>query len=135
HFEFCDDAVRRCLYLSLVRSKRQELHKRLATVIESSAFADRNDALIGHQLLAAGLPQRAIPWLSRAADRRFDQKDLGGALHLYDILAPLIPFDAPREERIIQCLLAQADFASAETRCRALGERYADVDCSVALAK
>ncbi|MGC2635322.1 MAG: LuxR C-terminal-related transcriptional regulator [Candidatus Cybelea sp.] len=135
HFEFCDDAVRRCLYLSLVRSKRQELHKRLATVIESSAFADRNDALIGHQLLAAGLPQRAIPWLSRAADRRFDQKDLGGALHLYDILAPLIPFDAPREERIIQCLLAQADFSSAETRCRALAERYADVDCSVALAK
>jgi DNA-binding CsgD family transcriptional regulator len=135
HFEFCDDAVRRCLYQSLVQSKRQALHARFAVAIESSTLDSRNDALIGRQLLAAGLLQRAIPWLSRAANRAFDQRDFSGALHLHRLVAPLVPFDAPMEERIIECLLTQADFASAENHCRVLAERYASLGRSIPLAK
>jgi class 3 adenylate cyclase/tetratricopeptide (TPR) repeat protein len=70
-YDFKHALVQDVAYGSLLRSKRQHLHMRIGTVLETQ-FPDAVEAkpeLLSHHFREAGLPARAIPYALGAGDR------------------------------------------------------------------
>jgi class 3 adenylate cyclase/tetratricopeptide (TPR) repeat protein len=70
-YDFKHALVQDVAYGSLLRSKRQHLHMRIGTVLETQ-FPDAVEAkpeLLSHHFREAGLSPRAIPYALRAGDR------------------------------------------------------------------
>ena len=113
-------------YQSLLKSRRQVLHHRIADSL-TTRFPDRAEeepSLVAHHFTQAGMPDAAIEWWERAgsrAMRRFANPEavvsFGNALSL----VPDVPSGAARDERelalrlaIGPALLAARGYASTE---------------------
>ncbi|MGA9849158.1 MAG: adenylate/guanylate cyclase domain-containing protein [Roseiarcus sp.] len=133
-------------YQSLLKSRRQVLHQRIAEIL-CNQFPDRADdepSLVAHHFTQAGMPDAAIEWWDRAgsrAMRRFANAEavvsFGNALDL----VPDLPPGGARDERELAlrlavgpALLAARGYAStevernyreAETLADRLGDREA----------
>jgi class 3 adenylate cyclase/tetratricopeptide (TPR) repeat protein len=135
--------VQDAAYSTLLRTRRQELHVRVAAVLERdfSYLIERQPELLAHHLTAAGDTQRAVDqWL------RAGQHSAAGAAHLEAIghfkrgLATLaaLPDGPARDGREIELQLARglslfsakgyisAEAGEAYTRARELAERQGD---------
>ena len=138
--------VQDAAYQSLLKSRRQVLHQRIAESL-TNRFPDRAEeepSLVAHHFTQAGMPDAAIEWWERAgsqAMRRFANPEavvsFGNALGL----VPDVPSGAARDERelalrlaIGPALLAARGYAStevernyqeAETLADRLGDREA----------
>ncbi len=69
-YEFKHAMVQDVAYNSLLRSKRHQLHKEIADILEER-FPDTveaNPELLAHHLREAAMPERAIPYALRAGD-------------------------------------------------------------------
>jgi class 3 adenylate cyclase len=106
-------------YQSLLRRTRQQYHRQVAELLESS-FADTVEAspeLVAHHYSEAGLPQQAVTYWQRAGEkatrRSANQEAIG---HLTAGLAQLeqLPETPERAKRelALQRLLGQASFAT-----------------------
>jgi predicted ATPase len=77
--------VRDAAYGSLLRRRREELHARIATVLEADV-ADRVAAepeLLARHLTEAGLLERGVPWWQRAGERATERSaNLEAIAHL-----------------------------------------------------
>ena len=134
--------VRDAAYGSLLRRRREELHARIASVLEAD-FADRVAAepeLLARHLTEAGLLEKGVPWWLRAGERATERSaNLEAIAHLkrgIEVLGRL-PESRERDEQelLLQAALiapstANEGYASAETgraasRAVALGGRIA----------
>jgi class 3 adenylate cyclase/predicted ATPase len=102
--------VRDTAYGSLLRRRREELHARIAVVLEAN-FADRVAAepeLLARHLTEAGLLEKAVRWWQRAGERAIERSaNLEAIAHLKRGLETLmrLPESRARDE---QELLLQA---------------------------
>ena len=110
--------VRDAAYGSLLRRRREELHARIASVLEAD-FADRVAAepeLLARHLTEAGLLEKAVPWWLRAGERATERSaNLEAVAHLkrgIEVLGRL-PESRERDE---QELLLQAALIARRTR-------------------
>jgi predicted ATPase len=134
--------VRDAAYGSLLRRRREELHTRIARVLEAD-FADRGMAepeLVARHLSDAGLFEEAVPWWQRAGERATQRSANREAIaHLkrsIEILGRL-PESPARDEQellvqvaLIPPLTANEGYASAAieraaSRAAELGRRFA----------
>jgi class 3 adenylate cyclase/predicted ATPase len=120
--------VQDAAYESLLRSKHQQLHNRIANVLKEQ-FAEtieQQPELMAHHLLQAGLIEPAIAYLEKAGQRAIQRSANTEAIgHLKHALESLHSLPANRElartELELQVLLGQAmiagrGYAAAETR-------------------
>jgi class 3 adenylate cyclase len=135
--------VQDAAYHTLLRARRQELHSRVAAVLEQyfAELVGRQPELLAHHLTAAGATERAVDqWLRAgqyAAERSAHREAIG---HFERGLATLatLPDGPARDGREIELQLARglslfttegfvsAGAAQAYTRARELGERQGD---------
>jgi len=108
-YTFKHALVQDTAYETLLRSRRQTLHRQIADVLrgEFAAVAAAEPELVAHHLTQAGLDEPAIEWWSKAADqasRRSAFKEaaahLGKAIELADKLAAPAPSAAPGGNRL-----------------------------------
>jgi predicted ATPase len=99
--------LRDAAYGSLLRRRRDELHARIAVVLEA-AFADRVAAepeVLAWHLTEAGLFEKAVPWWQRAAERATARSAYREAIaHLkrgIEILRRLPPSRARDEQELL----------------------------------
>jgi DNA-binding SARP family transcriptional activator/predicted ATPase len=138
--------VQDAAYETLLRSRRQILHRRIADVLrgEFAAAAAAEPELVAHHLTQAGLDEPAIEWWGKAGDqalRRSAFKEaaahLGKAIELADKLAMTGPSAAPSSSRLhLQTKLGNAliwtkgyhapETAAAFARARELASREED---------
>jgi DNA-binding SARP family transcriptional activator/class 3 adenylate cyclase/predicted ATPase len=102
-------------YESLLKSRRQELHGRIARVIEDrfTGMKDTEPELIAHHYTAAGMGAAAVPYWHKAATNAMERVALADALaHGASGLAllPAVPDprDRARQELGLQLVLGQA---------------------------
>ena len=120
--------VQDAAYQSLLRSKRQELHGRIADVLEEQfpETVETQPELVGHHLAQAGRTEPAIDYLRTAGQRAIQRSANAEAIrHLQNALEllQLLP-EKPERTRMalgLQVLLGQAmiagrGYAAAETR-------------------
>ena len=91
-YSFKHALVRDAAYQSLLRSRRQELHGRIAAALEERFpdAAEGEPELLAHHLAEAGQAERAITHLQRAARRALARSaDLEAAEHLRAALGQL----------------------------------------------
>jgi predicted ATPase len=91
-YSFKHALVRDAAYQSLLRSRRQELHGRIAAALEARFpdAAEGEPELLAHHLAEAGQAERAITHLQRAARRALARSaDLEAAEHLRAALRQL----------------------------------------------
>ena len=71
-YTFKHALVQDAAYNSLLKSRRQELHRKIARVIEQRipAIKDTEPEVLAHHLTAAGLAGAAIPLWQTAGERR-----------------------------------------------------------------
>ncbi len=142
-YTFKHALVQDTAYETLLRSRRQILHRRIADALrgEFPAIAAAEPELVAHHLTQAGLDEPAIEWWGKAGDqalRRSAFKEaaahLGKAIELADKLAATAPSPAPGINRLhLQTSLGNAlmwakGFAAPETsaafaRARELASR------------
>ena len=99
-YDFSHDKLRQVAYDGLSRARRRHLHGRIAAALEAAQVADLDSAagaIAGHYE-AAGLPEKAVAWLERAAAaarRIYDHREglalLERALGLLAALPPGAP--------------------------------------------
>jgi hypothetical protein len=135
--------VQDAAYGTLLRGRRQELHARVAAVLEQS-FADRverHPELLAHHLTAAGDTERAVDeWLRAGKHAAARSAHLEAIRHFERGLATLaaLPEGAARDRREVELQLARglslfttegfqaAEAAQAYTRASELAERRHD---------
>jgi predicted ATPase len=110
-------------YESLLRSRRQVLHQRIAVSLRDHfpAIAETEPAMIAHHFTRAGEPVEAIEWWSKAGDqarRRFAFAAAIGHLGKAINLAEALP-DGP--ERRLARLRLQIAYANAHLHARGPG--------------
>jgi predicted ATPase len=106
-------------YQSLLRRTRQQYHRRVAELLESS-FADTTEAspeLVAHHYTAASEPARAVRYWQRAGENATQRSaNLEAIGHLRTGLAQLAQLpetpERDRRELALQRLLGQASFAT-----------------------
>src|SRR5262249_11225787 len=120
--------VQDAAYESLLRSKRQQVHDRVASVLNAqfTDLIERQPELMAHHLLQAGLIEPAIDYLQKAAQRAIQRSANTEAIgHLKQALELLhsLPQDSKhgRSELELQVKLGQAmiagrGYAAAETK-------------------
>jgi class 3 adenylate cyclase len=71
HYRFKHALMQEAAYASLLKSTRQQLHRRIATVLEARfpAMAEMEPEVVARHYTEAGLPAQAIPYWQRAAER------------------------------------------------------------------
>ena len=93
--------IREAAYESLLKSKRQQVHSRIAQVIEEH-FPDTVEMqpeLIAHHYAQAGLPIQAIPYWRRAGERALElSANLEAVNHLNNGLRLLDPLGGSADE-------------------------------------
>ena len=108
-YTFKHALVQDTAYETLLRSRRQILHRQIADALrgEFPAVAAAEPELVAHHLTRAGLDEPAIEWWGRAGDqalRRYAFKEaaahLGKAIELADKLAGMAPGAAPDSNRL-----------------------------------
>jgi predicted ATPase len=108
-YTFKHALVQDTAYETLLRSRRQILHRQIADVLrgEFAAVAAAEPELVAHHLTQAGLDEPAIEWWDKAGDqalRRSAFKEaaahLGKAIELADKLAATVPSEAPGVDRL-----------------------------------
>jgi predicted ATPase len=108
-YTFKHALVQDTAYETLLRSRRQMLHRQIADALrgECAAGAVAEPELVAHHLTQAGLDEPAIEWWGKAGDqalRRSAFKEatahLGKAIELADKLAATAPSDAPASNRL-----------------------------------
>ena len=102
-------------YDSLLKSRRQELHGKIARVIEERfpGLKDTEPELIAHHFTAAGTGAVAIPYWHKAATNALERVALAdalahGARGLSHLAAVTDPQDRARQEIRLQLVLGQA---------------------------
>lgn len=66
-YTFKHALIQDAAYATMLRSRRQSLHARIAEVLEVDAgVVDREPELLAHHLTEAGLPAKAVPYLHKA---------------------------------------------------------------------
>jgi predicted ATPase len=119
-YTFKHALVQDTAYETLLRSRRQILHRQIADVLrgEFAAVAAAEPELVAHHLTQAGLDEPAIEWWGKAGDqalRRSAFKEaaahLGKAIELADKLAATAPSVASGSSRLrLQTSLGNALF-------------------------
>jgi predicted ATPase len=108
-YTFKHALVQDTAYETLLKSRRQILHRRIANALrgEFAAVAAAEPELIAHHLTQAGLDEPAIEWWGKAGDqalRRSAFKEaaahLGKAIELADKLAATAPSATPGSNRL-----------------------------------
>ncbi len=108
-YTFKHALVQDTAYETLLRSRRQILHRQIADALrgEFPAVAAAEPELVAHHLTQAGLDEPATEWWGKAGDqalRRSAFKEaaahLGKAIELADKLAVMAPNAAPRSNRL-----------------------------------
>jgi class 3 adenylate cyclase/predicted ATPase len=145
-YTFKHALVQDTAYETLLRSRRQILHRQIADVLraEFRAAATAEPELVAHHLTQAGLDEPAIEWWGKAGDqavRRSAFKEaaahLGKAIELADKLAATAPSAAPVNDRLrLQISLGNAliwakghqapETSAAFARARELASRAQD---------
>jgi len=145
-YTFKHALVQDTAYETLLKSRRQILHRQIADVLrgEFAAVAASEPELVAHHLTQAGLDEPAIEWWGRAGDqalRRSAFKEaaahLGKAIELADKLAATAPNAAPGIDRLrLQTSLGNAlmwakgyhvpETSAAFARARELASRVED---------
>ncbi len=110
-FFFKHALVRDAAYGSLLRRRREELHARIAAVLEAD-FADRiavEPELLARHLTEAGLPEKAVPCWQRAGERATGRSaNLEAIAHLKRGIAVLERLPESRERDEQELLLRAA---------------------------
>jgi class 3 adenylate cyclase/predicted ATPase/ABC-type transport system involved in cytochrome c biogenesis ATPase subunit len=119
-YTFKHALVQDTAYETLLRSRRQILHRQIADALrgEFAAVAAAEPELVAHHFTQAGLDEPAIEWWGKAGDqalRRSAFKEaaahLGKAIELADKLAATAPGAAPGSDRLrLQTSLGNALF-------------------------
>jgi class 3 adenylate cyclase/tetratricopeptide (TPR) repeat protein len=145
-YTFKHALVQDTAYETLLKSRRQILHRQIADVLrgEFPAVAAAEPELVAHHLTQAGLDEPAIEWWGKAGNealRRSAFKEaaahLGKAIELADNLAATAPSAAPGISRLrLQTALGSAliyvkgyqasETAAAFARARELASRVED---------
>jgi predicted ATPase/class 3 adenylate cyclase/tetratricopeptide (TPR) repeat protein len=145
-YTFKHALVQDTAYETLLRSRRQILHRQIADSLrgEFAAVAAAEPELVAHHLTQAALDEPAIEWWGKAGDqalRRSAFKEaaahLGKAIELADKLAATAPSAAPRIDRLsLQTSLGNAliwakghqasETSAAFARARELANRVED---------
>ena len=145
-YTFKHALVQDTAYETLLRSRRQILHREIADALraEFAASAAAEPELVAHHLTQAGLDEPAIEWWGKAGDqalRRSAFKEavahLGKAIELADKLAAAAPSTAPDSNRLhLQTSLGNAliwakgrqspETSAAFARARELASREED---------
>ena len=145
-YTFKHALVQDTAYETLLRSRRQILHRQIADALrgEFAAVAAAEPELVAHHLTQAGLDEPAIEWWGKAGDgavRRSAFKEaaahLGKAIELADKLAATSPGAASGSNRLrLQTSLGNAliwakghhapETAAAYARARELANRVED---------
>jgi len=146
-YTFKHALVQDTAYETLLRSRRQILHRQIADALrgEFAAVAAAEPELVAHHLTQAGLDEPAIEWWGKAGDqalRRSAFKEaaahLGKAIELADKLAATAPSAALRQQRLqLQISLGNAliwvkgyqapETSAAFARARELASQAEDV--------
>jgi hypothetical protein len=109
HYTFKHALVQDTAYETLLKSRRQILHRQIADALrgEFTAVAAAEPELVAHHLTQAGLDEPAIEWWGKAGDqavRRSAFKEaaahLGKAIELADKLAATAPSAATGSNRL-----------------------------------
>ncbi len=111
-YRFKHALVQDAAYQSLLKSTRQQHHRRIAGALESEfrEFVESQPELLAHHYTEAGLTERAVPYWRAAADRAHrrhaNQEAANHARRGLDLLATLpdTPKRAERELRLQQIL-------------------------------
>jgi hypothetical protein len=110
--------VQDAAYESLLRSKRQQLHSRIANVLKEqfTEIIERQPELMAHHLLQAGLVEPAIDYLQRAGHRAIQRsantEAIGHLKHALELLHSLSKNpERARTELELEVLLGQAMIA------------------------
>lgn len=127
-YTFKHALVQDAAYDSLLRSRRQALHQRVATVLTESFpdIAETQPELIAHHLAQAGLVEPAIDQMLRAGQRAIarsaNAEAIGQIKQALDLLGTL-PEGPERAARALsleatlgQAMIATKGYASAETK-------------------
>jgi len=145
-YTFKHALVQDTAYETLLRSRRQILHRQIADALrgEFAAVAAAEPELVAHHLTQAGLDEPAIEWWGKAGDQalrrsafREAASHLGKAIELADKLAATAPSAAPRIDRLrlqtsfgnalIWATGYHAETSAAFARARELASREEDV--------
>ena len=137
-------------YASLLRGRRQELHRRIADALEDqfAELAERQPQLMAHHLAQAGLTERAINYLRKAGQRANESSanaEAIGHLKLALELLQSLP-DGPQHKRkalelqvmLGQAMIAGRGYAAPETRevllkAKALTDEYTEASQKCAI--
>jgi len=106
-------------YATLLRSKRQHLHRRIADALEESfpEIVQTQPELVAHHFAQAGLTERAIDYLQKAGQRAIEQSSnaeaIGHLTHALELLQSL-PESPERAHAALglEVMLSQATIAS-----------------------
>ena len=120
--------VQEAAYASLLRGRRQQLHRRIADALEEqfAELAEAQPQLMAHHLAQAGLTERAISYLQKAGQRANESSanaEAIGHLKLALELLQSLP-DGPEHKRkalqlqveLAQAMIAGRGYAAPETR-------------------
>jgi predicted ATPase len=108
-YTFKHALVQDTAYETLLKSRRQILHRQIADVLrgEFPAVAAAEPELVAHHLTQAGLAEPPIEWWGKAGDQAFRRSafkeaaaHLGKAIELADKLAATAPSAAPGSSRL-----------------------------------
>ena len=149
-YTFKHALLQEAAYASLLRGRRQELHRHIADALEDqfAELAETQPQLMAHHLAQAGLTERAINYLRKAGQRANESSanaEAIGHLKLALELLQSLP-DGPEHKRKaleLQVMLAQAmiagrGYAAPETRevllqAKALTDEYTEVSQKCAI--
>jgi class 3 adenylate cyclase/predicted ATPase len=117
-YSFKHALVQDAAYESLLRSKRQQLHKRIADVLKEQfvEITERQPELMAHHLLHAGLIEPAIDYLQKAGQRAIQRsantEAIGHLKHALELLHSLSRNpERARAELELEVVLGQAMIA------------------------
>ena len=128
HYIFKHALVQGAAYETLLRTRRRQLHARIAEVLvkEFSSTAETQPELIAHHLSQAGLEESAIQYLRRAAQRSIQRSANSEAIsHLKQAqeLLNAVPETPERQQALLdvdialgQAMIAGIGYAAPETR-------------------
>ena len=127
-YTFKHALLQEAAYESLLRMRRQQLHRRIADALEEefAELAEKEPQLMAHHLAQAGLSERAINYLQKAGQRANESSantEAARHLRLALELLQLLPDTPERKRKMLelQVMLAQAmiagrGYAAPETR-------------------
>jgi class 3 adenylate cyclase/tetratricopeptide (TPR) repeat protein len=86
HYRFKHTLVQEAAYASLLKSTRQQLHMRIATVLEARfpAMAETEPEVLARHYTEAGLPAQALPYCQQAGARAWSRAAFREAVAFFE---------------------------------------------------